>query len=437
MSEIIIIFVLLLANGVFAMSEIAIVSARKTRLQQLIEDGNEHAKIALELAENPNRFLSTIQVGITSIGILAGTFGGATIAEQIKASLSAIPWLASYAEAMSIGVVVISITFCSLIIGELVPKRIGLANAERFALQLAPMMNGLSKIASPVVWLLMTSTDIVLNILGIQAPSEPAVTEEDVKSLVEQGTQIGVFEETEQDMIEGVLSLDERRVNIVMTPRSQMVWLDVADSLSDIRTAIVKSKHSHFPVAEGDLDNVIGILDATELLALNGTETSFDLRAHVHPALFVPENFSTLKTLEVFKRERTHMALVIDEYGGIEGLVTSNDILETIVGDMFLEESQSEPRVFEREDGSFLLDGLLHIDQLKKFFDIEELPDEDEGNYQTVGGFVSSHIEHLPAEGQHFEWNNMRFEIMDMDGRRVDKVLVVLLKQEERKEEEK
>jgi len=424
--QILIIFLLLLANGVFAMAEIAVVSARKARLQQLADEGNSKAHTALALVKNPNQFLSTVQIGITLVGILAGTFGGATLAKRIGVYLNTIPPLDPYGEAIGIGLVVLGITYFSLVVGELVPKRLGLNNPERIALLTAPPMRALSRIASPVVWLLSVSTEAAIRLLGIKPSTEPAVTEEEVKVLIEQGTQIGVFEEVEQEMIEGVLRLDERRVSLVMTPRPQIIWLDITDPIEDVRLKIAHSQHSRFPVAENDLDSVFGIMLAKDLLAQNLTEQPFDLKTLLRPALFVPESISVLKVLELFKRERSHIALVTDEYGSIEGLVTPDDILEAIVGDIPSVEEGSilEPQAIQREDGSWLLDGMLHIDQLKRIFDLEVLPDERQGNYQTVGGFFINQVDAIPFSGQYFEWNEMRFEVVDMDGPRVDKVLV-------------
>ena len=425
--KVLIIFLLLVANGVFAMAEIAIVSARQVRLRQLAKKGNSKARTALDLANNPNQFLSTIQVGITLIGILAGAFGGATLAENIEVYLEKIPLLAPYGEAIGIGVVVLVITYFSLIIGELVPKRLALNNAERIALLVAPLMRDLSKITAPIVWFLSVSTEAVLRLLRVKPSTEPSLTEEEIKILIEQGTQIGIFEEVEQDMIEGVLRLDDRRVSITMTPRPQIIWLDIADSLEEIRSKIADSRHSRFPVAEGDLDNVMGIIRATDLLSQNLTGQAFDLKTILRVPLFVPESISVLKVLELFKQERSHLALVTDEYGGIEGLVTPTDILETIVGDIPSLESATEPGAIRREDGSWLFDGMVHIDQLKEIFDLEELPGEQQGTYQTVGGFFIHQVGNFPFTGQHFEWRGMRFEIVDMDGRRVDKVLIAPL----------
>jgi len=430
--EILIIFLLLVTNGVFAMAEIAIVSARKARLRQLADAGNSQARAALELAANPNQFLATAQIGITLVGILAGAFGGATIAEEIATRLGDIPFLAPYGETIGVGIVVLGITYFSLIIGELVPKRLALNNAERIASAVAAPMRGLSTIAAPVVRLLSVSTDIVIRLLGIKPSAEPSITPEELRILIEQGTESGVFEESEQDMIESVLRLDERRVGAFMTPRTHIVWFDIEDSPEDIRRKIADSQHSRFPVIKDSLDNVLGIVRAKDLLNQSLAGQPLDLRALLRPPLFIPESMSALKVLELFKQKGTHVALVTDEYGGIQGMVTHNDILEGIVGYIPSAGEPAEPQATRREDGSWLLDGLVHIDKLKEIFDIEKLPDEEHGHYQTVGGFVMTQVRSIPTVGQYFEWGKLRFEVVDMDGRRVDKVLVTPSQAQER-----
>lgn len=425
--EIMIIILLFIANGVFAMSEIAIVSARKARLQQLADEGNTRARVALDLARDPNQLLATVQIGITLVGILAGAFGGATIAEKIGAFLKTLPIFAPYGKVMGVGIVVLALTYLSLVLGELVPKRIALNSPERIASSVASSMRTLSKIASPVVWLLSFSTTIVIRILGLRRSSEPSVTEEEIKLLIEQGTQTGVFEEAEQDMIEGVLRMAERPVSLLMTPRQQIVSFDIYDSFEQIREKLTDSNHSRFPVTQGSLHNVLGIVRAKDLLAQLLAGPTMDLRASLRPPLFVPKTISVLKLLEMFKQKQTHIALVVDEYGEIQGIVTHNDILEGIVGDIPSVGEAAEPQATRREDGSWLLDGMLHIDRLKEIFDFKELPDEDEGSYQTVGGFFISQVRRIPFVGQYFEWGYVRFEVVDMDGTRVDKVLAMPL----------
>jgi len=322
-----VIFLLIIINGIFAMSEIAVVSARKSRLQQLAETGDAKARTALELATAPNQFLSTIQVGITLIGILAGAFGGATIARHLTSWLGDIPPLAPYSHALSLALVVAVTTYLSLIIGELVPKRLALNAPERVAAAIARPMQALSNIAYPVVHVLGVSTEFVLHLLGVKPSTEPPVTEEEIRSLIEEGARAGMFEEAEREMVERVFRLGDRRVGAVMTPRTEIVWLDSEAPLEEIRETIMGSAHSRFLVAQGSLDNVVGIAQAKDLLVHFLSQQTVDLTTIAQQPLFVPETMGALKVLELFKQSGTHMALVIDEYGGIQGLVTPNDIL--------------------------------------------------------------------------------------------------------------
>ncbi|MBN3943943.1 MAG: hemolysin family protein [Nostoc sp.] len=423
--EILIILVLIIANGVFSMSEMAIVSARKVRLQQLANQGDAKAMAALKLAESPNHFLSTVQVGISLIGILTGAFGGATIANRLAVYVRLVPLLAPYSEPISFGVVVLIITYLSLIVGELVPKRLALNNPERIASTVAIPMRALSAIASPMVYLLSASTDLILRVLGITASTEPQVTEEEIKILIEQGTEAGTFEEAEQDMVERVFRLGDRPVSYLMTPRPDIVWLDLDDSAEENRQKMVDSAYSRYPVCQGGLDNVLGVIPVTDLLARSFRGEPLDLTIGLRQPVFVPESTRGLKVLELFKQTITHMALVVDEYGVIQGLVTLNDIMSEIVGDVPSTDGQDQPQAVQREDGSWLLDGMLPVEEFLELFGMEEWESEERGSYQTLGGFVITHLGRIPAAADHFEWQSMRIEVMDMDGNRVDKVLVV------------
>ncbi|MDZ8028593.1 MAG: hemolysin family protein [Nostoc sp. SerVER01] len=423
--EILIILVLIIANGVFSMSEMAIVSARKVRLQQLANQGDAKARVALKLAESPNNFLSTIQVGISLIGILTGAFGGATIANRLAVYVRLVPALAPYSEPLSFGIVVLIITYLSLIIGELVPKRLALNNPEGIAAFVAIPMRALSAIASPMVHLLSASTDMVLRLLGVTQSTEPQVTEEEIKILIEQGTEAGTFEEAEQDMVERVFRLGDRPVSYLMTPRPDIVWLDLDDSAEENRQKMVDSAYSRYPVCQGGLDNVLGVIPVTDLLARSFRGEQLDLTVGLRQPVFVPESTRGLKVLELFKQTVTHMALVVDEYGVIQGLVTLNDIMSEIVGDVPSTDGQDEPQAVQREDGSWLLDGMLPVEEFLELFGMEEWESEERGSYQTLGGFVITHLGRIPAAADHFEWEGMRIEVMDMDGNRVDKVLVV------------
>ncbi|MFZ6029042.1 MAG: hemolysin family protein [Chloroflexota bacterium] len=426
--EIAVIVLLLLANGVFAMAEIAVVSARKLRLQRMAEQGSAQARTALELANHPNQFLATVQIGITLVGILAGAFGGATIAQKLAAVLANVRFLAAYSESIAVGLVVLVITYLSLVVGELAPKRVGLSNAERIAAAVAVPMKSLAAITRPIVRFLDISTDVVVRSLGIKPSDEPSITPEELKILIDQGTASGAFEEMEQDMIEKVLRLDERSISAVMTPRPQIIWFDVDDAPAQIYQKIAESQHSRFPVFQDTQDNVLGIVRVKDVLIQNLSGHSFDLRPLLRPVVFVPENLSVLEVLELFKQRGTHLALITDEYGSIEGMVTHNDILENIVGEIPIPGEPADPKAIRRDDGSWLIDGLLDIEEFKDTLQIRVLPKDDEYQYQTVGGFVISRLGSIPTAGQSFTWDNWHVEVVDMDGRRVDKVLVAPIK---------
>ena len=423
-TQIVIILALIIANGLFSMAEIAILSARKVRLQQRADEGDPRAKIALELASSPSQFLSTIQIGITLVGILAGAYGGATIADKLAPELNRIAWIAPRGGAVSLFVVVLAITFLTLIIGELVPKQIALQHAERISAALAPAMKTLAWVASPLVHLLSLSTQLVLRLFGIKPSGETSVTEEEIKMMIEQGTQEGVFEPTEQEMVERVFRLGDRTVNALMTPRPDVIWLDLNDPPEEIQSKITSNSHTHYPVAEDQIDTIIGMVNSKDLLSQNLSCRPIDLRSVLRPALFIPETMSALDVLERFKKKRTHVALVIDEHGGFQGLITTSDVLEAIVGDIPTPGEAEEADVIRREDGSWLVDGKVLADELKELLQKDELPFEDENLYQTLGGLVMAFLDRIPRSGDHFEWNGFRFEVVDMDGHRVDKVMI-------------
>jgi magnesium and cobalt exporter, CNNM family len=422
--ELLFIVLLILANGLFAMSEMALISARKARLEREATFGISSARIALELANSPAKFLSTAQVGITLVGILAGAFGGATVADKIAEKLKAIPWTAPYSRAIGIGVVVVGITYLSLIIGDLVPKRLALNHAERIAIVVSRPMQFLSKVASPVVRLLNVSTELVLRVLGIRPSAEPPVTEEEVKILIDQGTRAGVFEQAEKEIVDRVFRLSDQRVGALMTPRTDIVWLDVNDTSENIIREVTTTGYSRFPVGQDSLDNVLGTVRTKDLLVQYVAGRQLDLKAALRPPLFVPETMRAMKMLESFKQSTRHIALVIDEYGGVQGLVTHHNVLEAIVGDIALVTNPAERQAIQREDGSWLIDGMLTLDEFKEIFKLTELPGEEQADYHTMGGFFMSQIGRIPVEGDHFEIGGLRFEVVDMDERRVDKILV-------------
>ena len=426
--ESLIIILLIIANGIFAMSEIAVVSSRKSRLQQMSDEGDQGAKTALDLANMPNEFLSTIQIGITLVGTLAGAFGGATIAEELSVALKgAFPSIAPYSQIFSIGIVVLSITYLTLILGELFPKRLALNSPEKIASFLAPSLRMLSQIASPFVFVLSASTDLVLTAMGIRPSTEQGVTEEEIRILIDQGTDAGVFEEAEQDIMERVFRLGDRRAETIMTPRSEIIWLDIEDSMDVMREKIAGHSYSFFPVCENDLDNVIGVVQAKDLLSCTLKDDQVNLKDSLLPPLFVPGSMKALKVLEHFKKTGVHLAMIIDEYGGVQGVVTLTDVLEALVGDIPHIDELAEPQKIKREDGSWLIDGMMPLDDFKEVFDIDTLPEEDSGLYQTIGGFVVMHLERIPTAGDHFVWGGFRFEVVDMDDNRVDKLIVMPL----------
>ncbi|WP_315787455.1 hemolysin family protein [Fischerella sp. JS2] len=424
-AEILLVLLLILANALFVMSELAIVSARKVRLQQLAERGDQKARVALELASSPNQFLATVQVGITLLAILSGAFGESVIAKRLVPIFNSIPFLAPYKDVTASVIAVLIITYLTLIIGELVPKRVALNHPEPIASIVAIPMRMLATIGSPIVYLLSISTDAVLRILGIRPSTEPQVTEEEIRVLIEQGTEEGTFEEAEQDMVERVFRLGDRPVNSFMTPRPDIVWLDLDDSATENRQKVIENGYSRYPVCQGGLDNVLGIIAVTDLLARSLCGEQLDLTVGLRKAEFVPESTRGLKLLELFKQTATHMALVVDEYGVIQGLVTLNDVMIEIVGDVPTADELENPQAIQREDGSWLLDGMLSVEEFFEMFDLEEYLRIHQGNYQTLGGFVITHLGRIPAAADHFEWQGMRFEVMDMDGNRVDKVLVI------------
>jgi len=422
--QVLIVLLLIIANGLFALSEAAVVASRKARLQQRAQEGDSDAQIALALAENPGRFLSTVQIGITLIGIFAGAFGGATLAEGVARYLAPIPVIGVYAYTISLTLVVLVITYLSLIVGELAPKRVALQNPERIAMMMAKPMGRLAVLTSPLVTFLSWSTDLLLRILGIEATSEPSVTEEEIKVMIEQGAESGVFAVAEQDMVERIFRFGDRTVSSLMTRRPDIVWLDLEDPIERNLQILTNRAYSRLPVCQGSLDHVLGVVNAKDLLIQSVEGKAFDIIAALQPPVFVPETLPALKLLETLRKARTHIVLVIDEHGGIEGIVTLNDILGSLVGDLPAVDESDEPYAVRREDGSWFLDGLLPIDDFKALLNVDYLPDEETGNFQTLSGFVMMQMGRVPTVGEHFDAINLRFEVADMDGYRIDKVLV-------------
>jgi len=422
-SDIFIILAVILINAVFVLSEMSVASSRKARLQQRANEGDRRAETALKLIQNPNLFLATVQTGITLVGVFVGAVGGLALSGPLTEALARLPVLRESAATLAIGIVVVTITFLSIVLGELVPKRIALHNPEQIASVLAGPMMVVSKIFAPFVWIMGRITDLILKTIGVKPGSEPSVTEEEIHLLIDQGTQAGVFEEAEQDMVEGVFSLGDQRVYSLMTPRTDIVYLDIHDTIEEIRKKIEDSGFSRFPVRQDSLDVILGIVRAPDMLVRSLSGDPIRLKDLLKPAYFIPETMLASRALEIFKEKGTELLLVIDEFGGIQGLLTINDILEEIVGQIETE----APQATQRQDGSWLLDGMLEVDEFKDIFKLNALPHEDE--YETLSGFVMMSLGRVPQTTDHFEWQGLRFEVIDMDGRRVDKVLVTTLPQ--------
>ncbi len=422
--EIALLLGLIVLNGVFAMSEIALVTARRTRLQRMVEDGDRAAASALELGENPTRFLSTIQIGITSIGILNGIVGEAVLAGPFALWMQA-QWSVEKeaSEVLATVAVVIVITYLSIVIGELLPKRLGQINPEPIARLVARPMLWLALLTRPFVKLLTFSTELLLRLFGVRNQGASAVTEEDIQAMLAEGSSAGVIEQQEHEMVRNVFRLDDRQITSLMVPRSDIDFLDVDRPLEENLHKLQVAQHSRFPVCRGSLDEVIGTVNASQLLsqALKGELPS--LTEHLQPAVFLPETLTGMELLENFRSSNVHMAFVIDEYGVVQGLVTLHDVMEAITGE-FKPTSQDDAWAVRREDGSWLLDGLIPVHEFKDRLGLRELPEEDKGRYHTLSGMLMLELGRVPRTGDAIDWDGWRFEIVDMDNKRIDKVLV-------------
>lgn len=422
--SIVIIVVLIVVNGIFSMSELAVVSSRKGKLQKMYNDGKKHAKTAIDLMENPNQFLSTIQIGITLIGILTGAFGGATLSDPLNAIIS--PYI-PYSEIVSTIVVVIITTYLSLVVGELVPKRVALNNPENIAVKVAKWMKLLSKASGPFVVILSKSTNGLLRLIGISHEENNAITEEEIELMIEEGRVEGTIEKEEEDIIKRVFKLDDQKVDMIMTPRNEIVWIDLEDTPEENQNKIIESKRSIFPVASGELDDFIGVVQAKDILSVLFKKEDLEIEDIIKDPLVVPENLEALELVKQFKenKEYVHMSLVVDEFGSLTGLITLNDLLEGIVGDIPGIDETDDPIAIKRNDDSWLIDGRYQIDRFKELFDFDgEFPDEKEDNFTTIAGFILSYCGKIPTDGETFKWDRFCFEIMDMDGHQIDKILV-------------
>ncbi|WP_300570269.1 hemolysin family protein [Flavobacterium sp.] len=423
--EILIIFFLILLNGVFSMSEIALISARKNRLETAAKKGNSSAKIALDLANSPNKFLSTVQIGITLIGILTGIYSGEKVTDDVKFFLDGFEALKPYSPSLSVGIVVVVLTFFSLVLGELLPKRIGLNYPEAIAKGVAVPMKIVSIITAPFIWLLTTSTDFILDVLKIKPTADGKVTEEEIKAIIKEGTEGGEVQEIEQDIVERVFHIGDRKVNSLMTHRKSLVYLSIEDDdLKSLKEKVLDELHSVYPVCEDNLDEVVGIVLLKDLFA-SFEKGSFDLRAITKEPVYFIEHTSAYKALEIFKKSKVHYALVTDEHGMIQGIITLNDILEALVGDAsdFYEE---EFQLVAREDGTWLVDGHYSLHDFLTYFDMDDLINDYD--VTTVSGLIMTELSYIPKVGEKLVWNKMELEVMDMDGVIIDKVLVRSLK---------
>jgi putative hemolysin len=426
--ELTVIFVLLVANGVFSMAEIAIVSSRKAKLRSLADAGDTRARLALSLAESPNTFLATVQVGITLVGVLAAAFSGASLSEKFAAYLRDFPALAPHADKLAFGLVVVVLTYFTLVIGELLPKRIGLGNPEGVARLLAGPMHRLSRLGAPVVTLLGRSTDLLLALFRIKAEPEVKVSEEEVRLLVREGTRAGIFHPEEPAMVESVMAFDRLPVRDLMTPRAKIIWINVTDSHDTIWHRIVVSAHSTFPVYEGKRDHVLGLVTVKSIYANLAAGAPVNVRDLTTPALIVPASLSATALLERFKRTRKHVALVTDEFGAISGLISLHDIMEAIVGELPAPGDRLKPRAVRRDDGRWLVDGLLDVAEFERTVTDFPLHTGPARDYESFAGFIVKHLGHVPLEGESFRYHGYLVEIIDLDGHRVDKVLLLPLK---------
>lgn len=423
-NDLLLVLVLVLLNGLFAMSEIAIVSSRRARLVQLADSGSAGAQRAIELSAEPTRFLSSVQVGITSIGILNGAIGEAAVVTRLNASFEQIPVLAPYAHPLAMVTMVVGLTYVSLILGELVPKRLALTHPETIASIIARPMQILATVARPLVLLLSASTEGILRLLRVSQVATPAVTLEEIKVLLEQGTEEGVFEASEHQLMTNVLNLDDRHVGSVLTPRSDVVYLDVRDPAETNREKLRGGVHGVFPLCDGGLDKVLGFVRSTKVLEQVLDTGALELQSLADPALFVPETMTLMTLLEQFKRTHLPFALVVDEFGDVEGLVSFTDVIAAIVGDLPSEPGE-EPSIVRREDGSWLMDGSIDLDAVLRTLEADSLlTDEDRQHYHTLGGLAMLALGRVPRTGDIFERGEFRFEVVDMDGNRVDRVLI-------------
>lgn len=420
--EILILLGLIVLNGVFAMSEIALVTARKARLSKLAEEGNGSARIALTLGEDPTKFLSTVQIGITSIGVLNGIFGEAILAAPLAQSLQSLGVEAALASFSATAIVVVLVTYISIVVGELVPKRLGQMSPEAIACLVARPMQWLAMLTRPFVMLLSLSTHSLLKLLGVKQNTQSSVTEEEIQAILAEGSEAGVIEENQRDLLRNVFRLEERQLGSLMIPRSEVVFIDTTLSSEENLQRMVDSKHSRFPVCQGSLDQAVGVLHAKQALAQITRGEQPNYSADLMPCVYVPETLTGMELLDQFRANNMQMVFVIDEYGEVEGIVTLQDVLEAVTGE-FTSQNGEDAWAVKREDGSWLLDGTIPILELKDCLALKLVPEEDKGRYHTLSGMVMLLLGRVPKTSDYTEWHGWRFEVVDMDGKRIDKVL--------------
>jgi len=428
MSDILIILVLILLNGVFAMSELALVSAKRMRLERRAEEGSRGARAAIKLADDPSHFLSTVQVGITLIGIFTGAFGEASLVQTLRPQLEAFGIAPNYAYQAALFIVVLSITFVSIILGELVPKRIAMRHPEAMATLIAPPLSLLSKLMSPFVKTLSLTTEAIVRLFGIHHAKEEAPTEEDIAGMIKEGADTGLFEKTEYDIVSRALRLDDRHLKALMTPRVDLVLIDLDAERQEILELIADDSYSRFPVYRGDRAQIIGFISVRDLLAQavkHGSLEAVNIEAAIQPLLYVPETVSAMVLLESFKKNSSELAMIVDEYGDIQGMVTLSDVMSALVGDVTVIGEEHDPDAVQRQDGSWLLDGGVDLERFRDLMNSTlRFPDEDTGGYHTLAGFVLYQLGYIPKTSEYFEWGGYRFEVVDMDGNRIDRILV-------------
>lgn len=420
--EILILFVLTCINGIFALSEIALVSVKKNRIEQKAQQGSSNARVVLELLEHPENFLSSIQVGITLIGVVAGAYGGTALADDVEPLVRRIPWLADYAEGVSATLIVGFITYFTIVIGELIPKSIALRNTERVALTFAPFIRYFSRITYPVVRLLSLSTSTVLRLLGIRESQEERLTEDELRQMIKSAGSEGVLAREESQMHQNLFNFAQQRAKNLKTHRTEVEWIDIRQPPESVSSLIKHSVHSRFLVCRDSVDQIVGIIDAEEFF-LKRHQPSFRLEDILHDPLYVPETMFALDILALFKTHKQYLAVVVDEYGSVEGIVTLHDLMEGIVGDLPDLDEEDEPDFVVRQEGSFLVNGSVLIHDLNNFLD-KELITENVDHFTTLGGFVIYHLNKIPDTGERFTYNGYDFEVVDLDGQRVDKVII-------------